>query len=86
MGLRGLGFQGYWAWSDAPAQPVLLVATNLEGAQDTDYEDLSTEALGFFEVWPAWMPQPSRSSCAWNHHPDRAGCLKGYEVLRVMGF
>ena len=90
-GLKDYGGLGVWGFKDiGPGrmpQPARSSGRHQPGrAQDTDYEDLSPEALGFFEVWPAWMPQPSRSSCAWNHHPERAGCLKGYEVLRVMGF
>ena len=37
-------------------------------------------------VWPAWMPQPQSCSSAGNHHPERAGGLKDYEVLRLSVF
>ena len=40
---------------------------------------LGVRILGF-KVWPAWMPQPCRSS-ARNHHPGRAGGLKDDQVL-----
>ena len=56
-GLKDYGALGVWGFKDiGPGrmpQPARSSGRHQPGrAQDTDYEDLSPEALGFFEVWP----------------------------------